>query len=480
MLYYIIDGIQSVYFSQLSQYPGPKLRAVSNLPLIWASCTGNQAHSLLALHEKYGKVVRIAPRELSYVSAEAWRDVLGHRQGHDEFAKANPVPAPNGIHGILQARRADHSRFRRLLSHSFSEKGMREQQSKLQFYVDLLIDGLKKNADKGSQDIVQWFNWTTFDIIGRLAFGASFGCLEQWQTHPWIEAVFNNVRAIVIIQAARRLKMESILPLIASSKAQRLRIFNYRYSSDKIEERVKQGTDQGDFWDNVLKHSGEGDGEKGMTIEEMKSNASNIVLAGSETTATLLSGCVYQLLCNPSAMAKITSEIRSAFSSSNEIDLFNVSKLKYTLAVLDETMRIYPPVPTQAARVVPKGGDTVEGKFLPEGTTIFVPQYAAYHLSSNFAKPFEFHPERFLGAEEFKDDAFGVMQPFSTGPRNCIGRNLAYSEMRLILAKVLYNFDLELDEKTGNWTESQHSYALWEKPPLWVHLKPVKTTQKAV
>jgi averantin hydroxylase len=464
----------------LTKFPGPKLWAASNIPFTWVQCTGNQAQSLLALHEKYGKVVRVAPKELSYVSAEAWRDILSHRQGHDEFAKVNPVPLPNGICGILQAHRADHSRFRRLLSHSFSEKGMREQQPTLQYYADLLIDGLKKNAEKGSQDMTQWFNWTTFDIIGKLAFGSSFGCLEHWQTHPWIETIFNNVRAIMTVKALKRLKMESLSPLIIPSKTQRLQIFNYKYSSDKIEERMKLGTERGDFWDNVLKHSTKGDGETGMTVEEMKSNASNIVLAGSETTATLLSGCIYQLLRNPSTMAKITSEIRSAFSSSDEIDLFNVSKLKYTLAVLNETMRIYPAVPSQAARVVPKGGDTVEGKFLPEGTIINLSQYAANHFSSNFAKPFEFHPERFLGAEEFKNDDFGALQPFSIGPRNCIGRNLAYSEMRLILAKTLYNVDLELDEKTGNWTELQRSYALWEKPPLWVHFKPVNTMQKTM
>ena len=408
----------------MSKFPGPKLWAASNIPLAWALCTGNLAQCLLTLHETYGEVVRVAPKELSYISAEAWRDVLSHRQGHDEFAKANPIPLPNGVRGILQAKRADHSRFRRLLSHSFSEKGMREQQSTLQYYVDLLIDGLKKNAEKGSQDMTRWFNWATFDIIGKLSFGASFGCLEHWQTHPWIETIFCNVRVIINMQALKRLNMDSLSPLIISSKTRRLRIFNFKYSSDKIEERMKQGTERGDFWDNVLKHSNKGDGEKGMTVEEMKSNASNMVLAGSETTATLLSGCIYQLLRNPSAMAKITSEIRSAFSSSDEIDLFNVGKLKYTLAVLDETMRIYPPVPTPAARVVPKGGDTVAGEFLPEGTTISLPQYAAYHSSSNFAKPFEFHPERFLGAEEFKDDAFSVLQPFGIGPRNCIGRNL--------------------------------------------------------
>jgi averantin hydroxylase len=65
--------------------------------------------------------------------------------------------------------------------------------------------------------------------------------------------------------------------------------------------------------------------------------------------------------------------------------------------------------------------------------------------------------------------------PFSLGPRGCIGRNLAYAEMRLILAKVLWNFDLELDEqRCGEWMKCQKIYFLWEKPPLWVKLTAVK------
>lgn len=229
------------------------------------------------------------------------------------------------------------------------------------------------------------------------------------------------------------------------------------------------GSKTGDFMDNVLKHNGE---KTGMAHGEMVANASNLILAGSETTATLLSGTVYQLLKNPDTLKKLTEEVRGSYQSSSEIDLLSTSKLKYTLAVLDEAMRIYPPVPSQAPRQVPPGGDTINGEFLPGGTTIHLPQYVASHLESNFTRPREFHPERFLGAPEFANDNFAVMQPFSVGPRNCIGRNLAYAEMRLILAKIIYNFDLELDEKTGDWL-AQKTFVLWEKPPLWVKLTPL-------
>jgi cytochrome P450 len=63
-----------------------------------------------------------------------------------------------------------------------------------------------------------------------------------------------------------------------------------------------------------------------------------------------------------------------------------------------------------------------------------------------------------------------MFQPFSFGPRNCIGKNLAYNEMRVILASVLWNFDLELCEQSHDWAD-QKSYVLWEKPGLFCRLR---------
>ena len=71
---------------------------------------------------------------------------------------------------------------------------------------------------------------------------------------------------------------------------------------------------------------------------------------------------------------------------------------------------------------------------------------------------------------QFANDNRAVLRPFSVGPRNCIGRNLAYNEMRLILARVLWNFDLQLWEEIRGWMK-QKSYGLWEKPPMFVRLK---------
>lgn len=110
---------------------------------------------------------------------------------------------------------------------------------------------------------------------------------------------------------------------------------------------------------------------------------------------------------------------------------------------------------------------------MPGGTWVGVPQLAANHSPSNFVEPDNFIPERYLEKHDsrFDGDNKAVVQPFSTGPRNCIGKNLARAEMRLILAKMVWHFDMELVDKRSDWTK-QSIYGLWDKNPLMIKLKP--------
>jgi averantin hydroxylase len=386
----------------------------------------------------------------------------------------------SGSWSILGAPMVDHSRHRKMFAYSFSERGLREMQPRIQEYVELLIKGMKEDADIGEHiDIVARYNWATFDMIGDLAFGESFHCLENKKTDPWIDAVFGNVKIGAFMSMIRHYNLAGLLPHLTPKQLVELRLRNMKNTVDKVEKRIQQGTERGDFWDKVIEKS---DFEKGtgMTKSEMVSNAGVLVLGGSETTATLLSGTTYLLLKHPDIFKKLNNEVRSAFKHEDEIDLVSVSKLDYMLAVLDEGMRVYPPVPNAGNRVVPPSGTMVAGKWVAGGTSLQVLQYAANHSPANFHRPDDFVPERWLANPpvEFADDDRAARAPFSAGPRNCIGRSLAYAEMRLILAKVCFNFDLELDEeRCGDWIKQQKVFTIWEKTPLWVKLKSVRREQ---
>lgn len=132
---------------------------------------------------------------------------------------------------------------------------------------------------------------------------------------------------------------------------------------EKALRRKESKVDRADFVSNLVKP------ESGVTDEELFGNSSLLIVAGSETTATLLSGVTWLLCKNPKAMNKLTQEIRSSFKDVSEIDFAGVNKLKYLLACLEEGLRCYSPTPTGLARKVPEGGDTIVGKFVPGGVS---------------------------------------------------------------------------------------------------------------
>jgi len=117
--------------------------------------------------------------------------------------------------------------------------------------------------------------------------------------------------------------------------------------------------------------------QQGMTDKQLASNAGKLVIAGSETTATLLAGTTYFLMKDRDALARATCEVRTTFQSESEINFTSVNKLSYMVACLDEALRLYPPVATGLPRVVPKGGGTVSGTFIPENVWNSLP-YLTY------------------------------------------------------------------------------------------------------
>ncbi|KAK4634224.1 Averantin hydroxylase [Fulvia fulva] len=472
--------IYSIFLHPLRSYPGPLLWRLSKIPYDYHSFHGTLPSTLKNLHQTYGPVVRIGPTRLSYTDGRVWKEVWAARNPEwPKDTRGIKLP-PNGSYSILNAPTDIHARYRRLLAHAFSEKGLKDQQPRIQEYVELLVDRLEEKAQSGeATDIVDWYTNTVFDVIGDLAFGESFNGLLHRKVHEWIPAILDSVKYTFQASIVSRHHLKWAEKYLVDTSVVQGRMKNYRLAAHKVHKRAALGGERGDFWDRVLiKSKDDNKAGDGMTQDEMVNNAAVLILGGAETSATTLSGTTYLLLTHPAIYRKLTQEIRSTFSSSDEIDVYSVTKLPYMLATLDEAMRIYPPVPDSASRIPPVGGGTVLGKYLPEGTTIHIPQLATNHSESNFARADEFCPERWLHdserPEEFKRGDKAAFQPFTVGNRNCIGRNLAYAEMRLVLAKVLYNFDLEMDGRSRgkDWFE-QKAYGVWLKGPLYVRVKPV-------
>lgn len=172
------------------------------------------------------------------------------------------------------------------------------------------------------------------------------------------------------------------------------------------------------------------------------------------------------------------AEIRSTFTAESEITVDELARLPYLNACIEEGLRIYPPTPASLPRRVPQEGAFIAGKWIPGDVSVAISQWATNRHTVNFRDSASFIPERFLGDPKYASDNFAAFQPFSTGPRNCIGKNLAYHEIRLLLTMTLWNFDLSLEAESKEWS-NQRLFIFWEKKPLMVKLKAVRVCDDA-
>lgn len=207
----------------------------------------------------------------------------------------------------------------------------------------------------------------------------------------------------------------------------------------------------------------------------------------------------YLLLTHPAKFEILKKEVRDQATSPAGLNFETLASLKYLNACsstpprahagghiaisdmnpttgLQEALRLFPPIPVGIPRVVDggsDGGQVICGRWVPAGTSVSVHQYAAYRSSENFKDPEEFVPERWLGGGEFKDDSRDAAQPFSYGPRNCLGQNMAWHEMRIFFGTLVSKFDMELCEESRGWAPVK-VYVIWDKKPLLVRFESIE------
>lgn len=163
------------------------MAAWSNLPYSYGIFKRRWPFTLIELHKKYGPVVRIAPNELSFDTAQSWKDIYGSLRGpgHLPFCKSKYYDGGffSGLaYSVITERDPSvHAKLRKTLLTAFSDRSLKEQEYLIEEGVNEFISelGAHAAAEQGCcSDIAFWFSLATFDIIGSLAFGESFGGLK--------------------------------------------------------------------------------------------------------------------------------------------------------------------------------------------------------------------------------------------------------------------------------------------------------------
>lgn len=318
--------------------------------------------------------MRIAPNELSYADAAAWKDIYLNRPGHQPFERNRTwfrKMKPDEPHSLMGYDEEAHARQRRVFANSFSDKSLREQAPVVESYVDLFIEKLYTHSSgqrKRALDLSKWFIFLMFDISSDLSFGEPFGSLNAEEAHPWVEIAQDFGKGLSLIASVNLYSpLDKLLRYIIPKHILQRQIDHREMSVAYTKRRLAMNKDRPDWVSPAKKYNDEKDA---LSEAEWAINMTIFIFAGAETTSSALTAVIRHLVQNRGALQRVTDEIRSKFESEDEIKVSSTGKLPYLNAVINETLRIAPPSVIGVPRIVPRGGDTICGQWVPGGVSI--------------------------------------------------------------------------------------------------------------
>ncbi|THV52969.1 hypothetical protein BGAL_0063g00270 [Botrytis galanthina] len=190
-----------------------------------------------------------------------------------------------------------------------------------------------------------------------------------------------------------------------------------------------------------------------------------------------------QMRDEPNASKNLINELRSSFENDNEITPDSVANMKYLHACLQETFRIHQNSSDGLPRMSP--GAIVDGNYIPRGVICQTSHFAAARNPRYFADPLSYRPQRWLPSnhpeydDRYQNDDPKAFLPFNQGPRMCPASTMAWTQMKLYLAKILWTFDVEaVPGQNLSFDRDFSVYTMWDKPRFWVRFVPVKREEE--
>ncbi|KAF2117193.1 cytochrome P450 [Lophiotrema nucula] len=387
--------------------------------------------------------------------------------------------------GILLAEGDEHKRQRRALMPAFSFRHIKDLYpifwEKSKEMTDAIMASL--NQDEKTTHVVEirdWASRATLDIIGVAGMGQDFNAIanpdsELNMTYRMIFGGFSGQKIMQLLVSLLPGWLLRSLPLKRNEEIGSAIRTIKKVAADLIRDK-RANLEKGGRTDvdilSVALESG------GFTDEELVNQLMTFLAAGHETTASAMSWATYLLCKHPEAQAKLREEIHTCLPALNDsnatISSTDIDRLPYLNAVLNETMRVFPPVPLTLRETV--ADTTIQGHFIPKNTSIIICPWATNTSKLLWGDDAHiFNPDRWMGAGKANTggaDSNYAQTTFLHGPRSCIGKDFAKAEFACLMASLVGKFEFELDDP--NWKlEIQGGITARPKGGLWVKLRPV-------
>lgn len=159
---------------------------------------------------------------------------------------------------IINSDKEEHQRLRRAMSHGFSDASIREQEPLIMKHVDKLMTGLQDRCKEGEPlNMEAWYNWTTFDVVGELVFGLSFGCLDKFQYNPWVHSMLESIKYGASMSAMIYVGWATFVQLFfryfGSKHMKQLK----KYTNDMVMSRLNFTQERNDLFEGMVQKQAE-------------------------------------------------------------------------------------------------------------------------------------------------------------------------------------------------------------------------------
>lgn len=425
------------------------MRAIPNRRYVTTACTapGPVGQSMLgsfgairknplayldSVWRTYGDVVQFpVPRPPSYLvnDPEGVRSVLvtNARNYGKSTIQYSALSLVTG-EGLLSADTAEWKRQRPMVQPAFHRETLTSIVAHVATAAERIIEDWSALPEDSVVDIDAAIMNAALEIVGHALFGSDLSADADVLTSATLDAL-----DVVIARARVPITPPSWVPTPGNRKlASSVAALDGAVQSMLDSRGVREVPE--DMLDLLI--TGRDDEANALTTTEIRDQIVTFIVAGHETVASALTWTFALLAENPEVLRRLQAEADAVLGGS-AAQFADYQRLPYARAVIDETLRLYPPAWLITRNSL--GDDILGGYEVPKGSLIIMSPWLLHRHPDVWAHPDRFEPQRFVDGDIDRS----AFIPFGAGPRQCIGRDFAYVEAVLLLSSLVAHFDLE-------------------------------------
>ncbi|GIZ47929.1 hypothetical protein CKM354_001100500 [Cercospora kikuchii] len=443
-VYYIVGSVLS--YRRLRLFKGPPLASFSRFWLFWKECRGTLPHAQVAALEKYGSPARIGHDLLVTDDAELIRHINAPgsrwtRSGWYDAMRMDPRQD-----NVFSTRNEEaHVDLKAKEAGGYNGRDINTLEPDIDSQVGEFIGLIRKHEGK-VVDFAPKVRYFVLDVLSTVAFGRPFGFMaadeDKWdycQTSDdftlilGLTANHSSVRWLLsqdwvqALAAPKTTDKHGIGPALA---------FAHKAVSERYGPDAKPRKDMLGHFVN-----------KGLSQVQCECEAFLQIMAGTDSSATILRCAIFSLAGNPRVYAKLRAEIDGVLGQNASVRYPDVLKLEYLKVVIWETIRLFPPLFGLKEKCAPVGGDEFNGVFYPEGSTVAGCDAAIMRRKDVFGDDASFfRPERLLeGDDALRRKRMQTVEvAFGSGKYLCLGKHIAMIELHKTIVAIMRNFDFAM------------------------------------